>query len=170
MYSDIVKTLLPRKNQSLNMLEFLLSLTPFKGIIKGETHMSMKANILRDALGNITVQMQGDLDYEYSIPFRNQLSDLATENPNAKITVDLGGVDFVGSSGICHFVETINALNKKNGNKQVGLSNVSGDFKKIFRLYSIEEAELIWDQFDLDNDDTAHLSTTFGNRKRTFQN
>lgn len=147
-----------------------ISLTPFKGFIKGETHMSMKANILRDALGNITVQMQGDLDYEYSIPFRNQLNDLAVDNPNAKITVDLGGVDFVGSSGICHFVETINTLNKKNGRQQVGLANVSGDFKKIFRLYSIEEAELIWDQFDLDNDDTAHLSTTFGARKRTFQN
>ena len=132
--------------------------------------MTIKANILRDALGNITVQMQGDLDYEYSIPFRDQLSGLATENPNAKITVDLGGVDFVGSSGICHFVETINILNKKNGSQQVGLSNVSGDFKKIFRLYSIEEAELIWDQFDLDNDDTAHLSTSFANRKRTFQN
>lgn len=152
------------------MLNYEISLTPFLGIIKGETHMSMKANILRDALGNITVQMQGDLDYEYSIPFRNQLSDLAAQNPNAKITVDLGGVDFVGSSGICHFVETINILNQKNNIQQVGLSNVSGDFKKIFRLYSIEEAELIWDQFDLDNDETSHLSTSFGNRRRTFEN
>lgn len=130
----------------------------------------MNANILRDALGNITVQMQGDLEYEHSVPLRNQLRDLAQENPNAKITVDLGGVDFVGSSGICHFVETISLLNKENNKKQLGLSNVSGDFKKIFRLYSIEEAELIWDQFDLDDDETSHLNTTFGNRKRTFQN
>ena len=91
----------------------------------------MNANILRDALGNITVQMQGDLEYEHSVPLRNQLRDLAQENPNAKITVDLGGVDFVGSSGICHFVETISLLNKENNKKQLGLSNVSGDFKKI---------------------------------------
>jgi anti-sigma B factor antagonist len=132
--------------------------------------MSMKANILRDALGNITVQMQGDLEYEHSIPLRNQLRDLAQENPNAKITVDLGGVDFVGSSGICHFVETIHLLNKEGDRKQLGLSNVNGDFKKIFRLYSIEEAELIWDKFDLDDDETSHLNMTFGNRKRTFQN
>lgn len=136
--------------------------------------MSMKANILRDALGNITVQMQGDLEYEHSIPLRNQLRDLAQENPNAKITVDLGGVDFVGSSGICHFVETIGLLNKENqkgnGQQQLGLSNVSRDFKKIFKLYSIEEAELIWDKFDLDDDETSHLNTSFGNRKRTFQN
>lgn len=132
--------------------------------------MTMKANILRDALGNITVQMQGDLDYEYSIPFRKQITEIAAENPNAKITVDLGGVDFVGSSGICHFVETIQLMNEGKIENQIGLSNVSGDFKKIFRLYSIEEADLIWDKFDLDDNETAHLSTSFANRKRTFQN
>lgn len=132
--------------------------------------MSMKANVLRDAMGNITVQIEGDLDYEYSIPLRTQLSDLAGENPNALITVDLGGVDFVGSSGICHFVETVQLLNQKQNYQRVGLANVSGDFKKIFRLYSIEEAELIWDQFDLENDETSNLNTFFGNRKRTFQN
>jgi anti-sigma B factor antagonist len=131
--------------------------------------MSIKAHILRDALGNITVQMQGDLDFEYSVPFRKELSELVADNPNAKITVDLGGVDFVGSSGICHFVETIQYFNKERGHA-VGLSNVKSDFKKIFRLYSIEEADLIWDQFDLENDETESLNGQFGNRKRTFQN
>ena len=50
------------------------------------------------------------------------------------------------------------------------LSNVSGEFKKIFKLYSIEEADLIWDQFDLDDDRTNDLSQRFGARKRTFSN
>jgi len=72
--------------------------------------MSIKANILRDAMGNITVQMQGDLDYEHSTPLRDELNSLATDNPNSRITVDLGGIDFVGSSGICHFVETVQAI------------------------------------------------------------
>ena len=133
--------------------------------------MSMKANILRDALGNITVQMRGDLDYEHSMPLRDQLTELSKTNPNSKITVDLGGVDFVGSSGICHFVETLQTINKdKEEFSKMKLSNVSMEFKKIFRLYSIEEAELIWDQFDLDDDRTADLSSRFGNRKRTFSN
>ncbi len=133
--------------------------------------MSMKANILRDAMGNITVQMRGDLDYEHSMPLRDQLHELSTTNPHAKITVDLGGIDFVGSSGICHFVETIHTINKKKDeyNKMM-LTNVSLEFKKIFRLYSFDEAELIWDQFDLDNDETHDLSTRFGARKRTFSN
>ena len=133
--------------------------------------MSMKANILRDAMGNITIQMSGDLDYENSMPFRRELQDLSVENPHSKITVDLGGVDFVGSSGICHFVETIQTLNKKKENStKISLSNVSGDFKKVFKLYTMEEAELLWDEFEMDSDDTAGMNTAFGNRKRTFQN
>jgi anti-sigma B factor antagonist len=133
--------------------------------------MSMKANILRDAMGNITVQMQGDLDYEHSMPLREQLNELSTENPQSRITVDLGGIDFVGSSGICHFVETVQIINtKKHDYNKMSLSNVSLEFKKVFKLYSIDEAELIWDKFELDNDETSDLSTRFGNRGRTFSN
>lgn len=133
--------------------------------------MTMKANILRDAMGNITVQMSGDLDYEHSMPLRDQLNELSAENPQAKITVDLGGIDFVGSSGICHFVETVQLINeRKQSHNRMALSNVSQEFRKIFRLYSDAEAQLIWDQFDLDNDETSDLSTRFGNKKRTFSN
>ena len=134
--------------------------------------MTMKANILRDALGNITVQMNGDLDYEHSMPLRDQLNDLAADNPQSRITVDLGGIDFVGSSGICHFVETVHMINKsKQEHNRMALSNVSQEFRKIFKLYSIEEAELIWDQFDLDTDETSDLSMRFGGgKKRTFSN
>lgn len=132
--------------------------------------MSMKANILRDAMGNIIVQMQGDLGYENSMPLRTELKQLADENPHSKITIDLGGVDFVGSSGICHFVETVQLINKDIEAQKVGLSNVSKEFKKIFKLYTIDEAELLWDEFGMDSDDTKGMNTIFGNRKRTFEN
>lgn len=134
--------------------------------------MSIKANILRDALGNITVQMQGDLDYEHSLPLRDQLGELATENPHAKISIDLGGIDFVGSSGICHFVESVQLVNKgKNEYNRMTLTNVSTEFRKIFRLFSIDEAELLWDKFELDDDTTENLAQNFGGgRKRTFEN
>lgn len=133
--------------------------------------MSMKADILRDAMGNITIQMRGDLDYEHSMPLREKLNTIASQNPHAKITVDLGGINFVGSSGICHFVETVQTINqKKHELNKMTLANVSGEFRKIFKLFSIDEAELLWDQFDLDNDETNDLNTRFGNRSRTFQN
>ena len=133
--------------------------------------MSMKANILRDAMGNIIVQMEGDLGYEHSMPLRSELEQLANENPHSTITIDLGGIDFVGSSGICHFVETVQLLNKEqNMNKRIGLSNVSKEFKKVFRLFNAEEAEVIWDEFGMDSDETKTMNRTFGNRKRTFEN
>lgn len=133
--------------------------------------MSMKANILRDALGNITIHMEGDLDYEHSMPLRDELHTLVTDNPHSKITIDLGAVDFVGSSGICHFVETIQLINKqKSQHNLVKVSNINTEFQKVFRLYTAEEAQMFWDEFDMDNDDTSELNSAFGNRKRTFQN
>lgn len=104
--------------------------------------MSMKANILRDASGNIIVHMQGDLNYDHSDSLRNELQSIANQNTNARITIDIGGIDFVGSSGICHFVETVKYL--KEGRKlNVALSNVKPEFLKIFRLYSDDVKKVI---------------------------
>ena len=131
----------------------------------------MKANILRDAMGNITVQMSGDFTFDNCIPLRSELKTLAAGNPHAKITVDLGAVDFVGSSGISHFVETIHLINQKKAeHNKVLLSNVSNDFQKVFKLFTSEEIDLIWNEFDKDGDETQELNQKFGNRKRTFQN
>ena len=49
--------------------------------------MSMKANVLRDANGNIIVHMQGDLNYDHSLPLRNELNSIVNNNPNTKITI-----------------------------------------------------------------------------------
>ena len=153
------------------MLELIVTFNALVWQNNRRMRMSMKANILRDAMGNITVQMEGDLDYEHSTPLRDELVDLASDNPNAKIMVDIGGIDFVGSSGICHFVETIQAINtEKHDFNRICLTNVSQEFRKIFRLYNIDAQEIIWDQFDFDNDETADLQTRFAGRSRTFEN
>lgn len=129
--------------------------------------MSMKANILRDANGNIIVHMQGDLNYDHSIPLRNELQTIANENPNSNITIDLGAIDFVGSSGICQFVETVKHI-KENRKANVNLSNVKPEFLRIFRLFSINEADYVADLMNFDNDETETLNS-FGNKK-TFEN
>lgn len=131
--------------------------------------MSMKANVLRDASGNIIVHMQGDLNYDHSLPLRNELQAIASSNPNSTITIDLGAIDFVGSSGICHFVETVKYL-KENRRCQVSLSNVKPEFLKIFRLYSLNEADYVAELMNFDSDDTESLNTRFGNRSQTFEN
>ncbi|MBY0414420.1 MAG: STAS domain-containing protein, partial [Bdellovibrionales bacterium] len=69
--------------------------------------MAMKAQIHTDSLGNIIVHMSGGLDYENSIPLRQELHELTVKNPTCTITLDMNGLDFVGSSGIGIFVETL---------------------------------------------------------------
>jgi anti-sigma B factor antagonist len=128
----------------------------------------MKANILRDAQGNIVVQMEGDLNYEHSIPLRQELNQLVMRNPNTSITIDLSGIDFVGSSGICHFVETLKMIQLEK-NKILKLSNVQGEFVRVFKLYSLDEADFLAEQFNFDNDETENLAG-FAHRARTFEN
>ncbi len=131
--------------------------------------MSMKANVLRDANGNIIVHMQGDLNYDHCLPLRNELAGIVNGNPNTKITIDLGAIDFVGSSGICHFVETVKIL-KETNKANVSLSNVKPEFLRIFKLFSINEADYVAELMNFDNDETENLNTRFGNRSQTFEN
>lgn len=133
--------------------------------------MSIKANVLRDAQGNINVHMQGDLNYEFSSPLRIQLEELSIANPNAGINIDLGGVDFVGSSGICHFIETLTLLKARRPNR-LSLSNVTGEFKKVFRLYAKgdDEIDQIMEAFGMESDDTSSIAQDFAGRTQTFEN
>lgn len=130
--------------------------------------MTIKANILRDVHGNITVQMEGDFNYEYSGHIRQQLHHITKNYPQASLTIDMAGIDFVGSSGICHFVETLRAINRAK-DEQVTLSNVKPEFRKVFKLYTVQESEFLFDEFDFENDETASIGM-WANRDRTFEN
>jgi len=126
----------------------------------------MKARIRTDALGNITVHMEGGLDFENTVPLRKELEQLMDANPASVITLDLHQLEFVGSSGIGHFVETIQALNANR--EKIKLSNVKTEFMKVFKLYNFDAMEALIHEFD--TDETEELNTQFGNRRKTFQN
>lgn len=128
--------------------------------------MAMKAQIRTDSQGNITIHMNGGLDYENSLPLRLELQELTTQNPASTITLDMHSLDFVGSSGIGTFVETLQILNKNKS--QIKLSNVKTEFMKVFKLYNFDAFKLIEAEFD--TDETENLNQKFGNRKNTFQN
>lgn len=127
--------------------------------------MSLNAKIHTDSRGNITVLMEGGLDFETSIPFREELNQLMETNPLSTITLDMNRVDFVGSSGIGLFVETLKILDQKKASLK--LSNVKTEFMKVFKLYKLDALESLIHEFD--NDDTLELNTHFGNRARTFE-
>lgn len=128
--------------------------------------MKLEAKIRTDACGNLTVHMSGGLDYESGIKFRTELVTLIGENPTSDITLDMDTLDFVGSSGIGLFVETIKILNNKKS--QIKLSNVKTEFIKVFKLYKLDALEALILEFD--NDDTEELSAQFTGRKHTYQN
>jgi len=128
--------------------------------------MAMKAQIRTDSEGNITVHMNGGLDYENSMPLRIELQELTKQNPASTITLDMHSLDFVGSSGIGIFVETLQILNKNKS--QIKLSNVKTEFLKVFKLYNFDAFQLMEAEFD--SDETENLNQKFGNRKNTFQN
>ncbi|CBW26709.1 putative anit sigma factor antagonist [Halobacteriovorax marinus SJ] len=128
--------------------------------------MSLKAQVRTDSLGNITVHMEGGLDYDNSLPFRRELQSLIKDNPLSTVTLDMNGLDFVGSSGIGVFVETLKILNDKKS--QIQLSNVKTEFLKVFKLFEYDAMEAMI--MDFENDDTEDLNTRYGNRRKTFQN
>ncbi len=127
--------------------------------------MAMKAQIHTDSQGNIIVHMSGGLDYENSIPLRQELQELSQKNPTCTITLDMHALDFVGSSGIGIFVETLHILNRNRD--QIKLSNVKTEFLKVFKLYNFDAFKLMEEQFD--TDETENLNQKFGNRKQTYQ-
>jgi len=131
--------------------------------------MSLHSKILRDALGNITVHMEGNLNFDHTHPLREELVQIANENPYSKIKIDLGGIDFVGASGIAHFVETIKIL-KNRTNDNLSLSNVRSEFVKVFKLYELNPGDIEVELFKFDEDDTEDMNVEFGNRRRTFEN
>ena len=128
--------------------------------------MAMKARVSTDALGNITVHMEGGLDFENNSPLQMELESLTRENPSSTVTIDMHGLDFVGSSGIGMFVDTIKSINKRRD--QIKMSNVKTEFLKVFKLYDVDFIEIIEDQFD--NDETLNLSQRFIGKRRTFEN
>jgi anti-sigma B factor antagonist len=152
------------------MVSYFLHIERIANYVQRRAAMSIKANILRDSQGNITVQMEGGLTYEHTQSIRDELMGLVSDNPYAIINFDLGGIDFVGSSGICHFVETLKIINNREENKRIGLSNVKPEFRKVFRLYELAEEDFLLRGFEMDSDETEFLNTQFGNRKKTFQN
>ncbi|MBT3585606.1 MAG: STAS domain-containing protein [Halobacteriovoraceae bacterium] len=128
--------------------------------------MAMKAQLRTDAIGNITIHMEGGLNFENSGSFRKELEDLTITNPTSVITLDMNRLEFVGSSGIGFFVDTIKALNAKRD--QLRISNVKSEFLKVFKLYDLNLMDVLIDEFE--SDDTHDMSQRFGNRKMTFQN
>lgn len=129
----------------------------------------MKGSILKDSRGDLTICMEGGINCESGNNIAQELTELLNDNPYTTIRLDLSKVDFIGSSGICHFVETLKSLNKKAPRPRVKLTNVKDEFARLFKLYKLDPA-IYYCDFGMNDDYTKDLNQKFGNRKFTFEN
>ena len=132
--------------------------------------MSVKSKVTTDASGNIVVVMHGGFDYEHSQLLNYELATIVKKYQKANIMLDLNAMDFVGSSGIGDFVETLKILNK-GCEKQIKLINVKSEFSRVFKLYNLEDSFTLSNEIqnsivaEFENDDTE-----INGKNRTFEN
>ncbi len=91
----------------------------------------------------IVVSIDGKLDYEGNIPLRDNLTKLIKENKTdsvaKKIIVNLEGLEFVGSSGISSFIQTLRDFNTTSEIKP-RYCNVRSEFRRMIKAFGNEEA------------------------------
>lgn len=115
----------------------------------------MKTSI-KKAGDAIVVTMDGKLDFETTIPLRENLSKVIRGNPSdsvpRKIIFNLEKLQFVGSSGISSFVQTLKEFNAQAPVKP-RYCHVRSEFQRIIKAF--DES----DQFEFyDTEDRARKS------------
>ena len=131
--------------------------------------MKLKEKMLRDAYGNITIHVEGDLNFSHGQKMQNDIAEILEENPFVELNFDLTKAELVGSTGVSHFVDTIKFFQEKHSDRKIKLANVSPYFKRLFKVYDLNEDDLYLD-FGLDDETTVNLNKKFGNRKYTYEN
>lgn len=102
----------------------------------------MKTQIKKDG-DTIVVSMNGRLDFETAVPLREDLSKLMrqakTDTVPKKIIFNLEKLDFVGSSGISSFVQTLKEFNTTAPTKP-RYCHVKSEFQKVIRAFDESDA------------------------------
>lgn len=103
----------------------------------------------------IVVHMDGTLDFETHLPLRENLNKLvrqAKTDQAAKIIFNLENLEFVGSSGISSFVQTLKEFNASVPTRPA-YCNVKNEFKRVIKAF--DEAD---DFTFFDNEERAKKS------------
>lgn len=115
----------------------------------------MKTKITKNG-DTIIVSVQGKLDYETQEPLKADLRDLIrstsqSKNPTdsvpTKIIFNFEKLEFVGSSGISAFVQTLRDFNSRSGIRPV-YCNVRSEFKKIIKAFDEDNGFDFYDGYD----------------------
>jgi anti-anti-sigma factor len=115
----------------------------------------MKTHIKKNG-DTIVVNMNGQVDFETYVPLREDLSKLMnetiTDSAPKKIIFNFENLEFVGSSGISSFVQTLKEFNANSPTKP-RYCNVKSEFRRVIKAF--DEGDLF--EF-YDNEDRAKKS------------
>ena len=120
--------------------------------------MALNAQIRTDALGNITIYMNGDLSYDQNSRLREEILEIGESHPHSTITLDMHSLDFVGSSGISKFVDLLKHLRSTSPEKYK-ISNIKSEFLKVFEIYNFNAYEMMTKEYESDETVINHSST-----------
>ena len=100
-----------------------------------KTHVKKVENL-------IILSMAGKLDFDTQIPLREELSqlakDLRTDSTPKNVIFNLEKLEFVGSSGISTFIQTLKDFNEQFPNSP-RYCNVKSEFQKMIRAFGDDE-------------------------------
>ena len=112
--------------------------------------MAMKTQVKK--MGDtVVIDIDGKLDYEIQDPLREQLHAIAdtakTDSVAKKIVFNLEGLEFVGSSGISVFIQTLKEINAQSDIKP-RYCNVKSEFRRVIKAYDETDAFEFYDSVD----------------------
>jgi anti-anti-sigma factor len=112
--------------------------------------ISMKTIIQKQG-DTIIVNIDGKLEFDTYLPFRDDLSKLTRHEPTdsvpKKIIFNLEKLEFVGSSGISSFVQTLKEFNASTTTKP-RYCHVKSEFQKIIKAFDEDQGFQIYETED----------------------
>ena len=95
-------------------------------------------------IGNTTeISIHGRVNFETNEPFKEDLvrflKDIKQDSVPKNVIFDLKGLEFVGSSGITTFVQTLKSFNGALGSRPAYV-NVRSEFQKIIRAFDNDDS------------------------------
>jgi anti-anti-sigma factor len=99
----------------------------------------------------LIVTLNGKLDFETSMPLREDLSKIIretrTDSAPKKIIFNLEKLDFVGSSGISSFVQTLSEFNQA-APLTPRYCHVKSEFQKVIKAFDESDAFQFYENED----------------------
>lgn len=90
---------------------------------------------------DLTVKLRGDLDHHYADEARKTIDKKIIDDDIINLTIDMGALDFIDSSGIGFVIGRYKVIRKKEG--RLFIINASSKIRKILDMSGIGKIIII---------------------------